>query len=97
VSRLAQVLQDDSQKIASQKVRSWLSIYNENKDLLTVGAYQAGQNRTLDESIQKKLDLDRFLQQGMNEPCDMATSVDHLKVLSQPPQHELQGAETIQG
>ena len=97
VSRLAQVLQDDSQKIASQKVRSWLSMYAENKDLITVGAYQAGQNRVLDESIQKKLDLDRFLQQGMHEPCDMATSVDHLKVLSQPPQHELQGAEAIQG
>jgi len=97
VSRLAQVLQTDSQKIANQLIRSWLSSYKENRDLITVGAYQVGQNRVLDESIQKKQDMDRFLQQGIHEPCDMATSVDHLQLLAQPPQHELQSSETIQG
>jgi hypothetical protein len=36
------------------------------------------------------------LQQGMHDSCDMATSLDHLQILAQPPQHEFQQSETLQ-
>ena len=97
VSRLAPVLQSDSQKTASQQLRTWVATFKENKDLLSVGAYQPGQNLILDESIKKKPDLDHFLQQGMHESCDFATSVDHMQMLAQPSQHDLNSNETIQG
>lgn len=97
VSRLAPVLQSDSQKTASQQLRTWVATFKENKDLLSVGAYQPGQNLILDESIKKKPDLDHFLQQGMHESCDFATSVDHMQMLAQPSQHDLNSNETFQG
>ena len=96
ISRLAPALQGLGQKQAGQQLRQWLSSYAENQDLITVGAYQAGKNMLLDQALEKKLDMDRFLQQGMQESCDLATSVDHLQVLAQPPQHEFQQSETLQ-
>ena len=96
ISRLAPALQGLGQKQAGQQLRQWLNSYSENKDLITVGAYQAGKNIVLDQALDKKLNMDRFLQQGMHDSCDMATSLDHLQILAQPPQHEFQQSETLQ-
>ena len=96
ISRLAPALQGLGQKQAGQQLRQWLNSYAENKDLITVGAYQAGKNMVLDQALDKKLNMDRFLQQGMHDSCDMATSLDHLQILAQPPQHEFQQSETLQ-
>ena len=96
ISRLAPTLQGLGQKQAGQQLRQWLNSYAENKDLITVGAYQAGKNMVLDQALDKKLNMDRFLQQGMHDSCDMATSLDHLQILAQPPQHEFQQSETLQ-
>ncbi len=96
ISRLAPALQGLGQKQAGQQLRQWLNSYAENKDLITVGAYQAGKNIVLDQALDKKLNMDRFLQQGMHDSCDMATSLDHLQILAQPPQHEFQQSETLQ-
>jgi flagellum-specific ATP synthase len=96
ISRLAPALQGLGQKQAGQQLRQWLNSYADNKDLITVGAYQAGKNTLLDQALDKKLDMDRFLQQGMHDSCDMATSLDHLQILAQPPQHEFQQSETLQ-
>ena len=96
ISRLAPALQSLSQKHEGKQIRQWLSSYTDNKDLITVGAYQAGKNILLDQALDKKLDMDRFLQQGMHDSCDMATSLDHLQLLAQPPQHEFQKSETLQ-
>ena len=96
ISRLAPALQSLSQKHEGKQIRQWLSSYADNKDLITVGAYQAGKNILLDHALDKKLDMDRFLQQGMHDSCDMATSLDHLQLLAQPPKHEFQKTETLQ-
>ena len=96
ISRLAPALQSLSQKHEGKQIRQWLSSYADNKDLITVGAYQAGKNILLDQALDKKLDMDRFLQQGMHDSCDMATSLDHLQLLAQPPKHEFQKTETLQ-
>jgi flagellum-specific ATP synthase len=96
ISRLAPALQGLGQKQSGKQLRQWLNSYTENKDLITVGAYQAGRNILLDQALDKKLDMDRFLQQGMHDSCDMATSLDHLQILAQPPQHEFQQSETLQ-
>ena len=93
---MAPALQSLSQKNEGKQLRQWLSSYADNKDLITVGAYQAGKNILLDHALDKKLDMDRFLQQGMHDSCDMATSLDHLQILAQPPQHEFQQSETLQ-
>jgi flagellum-specific ATP synthase len=42
ISRLAPALQGLGQKQAGQQLRQWLNSYADNKDLITVGAYQAG-------------------------------------------------------
>jgi flagellum-specific ATP synthase len=96
ISRLAPALQGLGQKQAVQQLRQWLISYAENQDLINVGAYQTGNNIVLDQALDKKLDMDRFLQQRMHDSCDMATSLDHLQVLAQLPQHEFQQEKVLQ-
>jgi flagellum-specific ATP synthase len=61
-------------------LKSLLGIYQENVDLIQIGAYQRGTNPRLDEAIALMPAIERYLRQDMNE---MTTSQDALRQLSQ--------------
>ena len=44
-----------------------LSIYQENQDLISIGAYKKGTNTALDEAVAKINSMNSFLQQGIDE------------------------------
>ena len=77
-----QVTSADHQQKARQ-FRHYFSLYEQNKDLLNVGAYKAGSNPDLDRAIQLHPGLQGFLRQGMNEKVSLQESLDQLSLIMQ--------------
>jgi flagellum-specific ATP synthase len=66
ISRLMQsLLAPDQLKTANRFRRLW-SLYQQNLDLIQVGAYEAGSNPELDEAIQLRPAMENFLRQDMH-------------------------------
>ena len=81
VSRLMPLLiEKENQQLALNFRRMW-SIYEENKDLIRVGAYQPGSDPELDQAISKKDQVMEFLRQDMNESAKIDQSVFDLGTL----------------
>ncbi len=79
ISRLFPEITDPEHQEAVAKMRKILSVYRENKDLIDVGMYQAGNNPILDTAIEMMPDIDKFLQQRISESVDMESTLDILK------------------
>ncbi len=79
ISRLFPEITDLEHQEAVAKMRKLLAVYRENKDLIDVGMYQAGQNPLLDKAIEMMPEINRFLQQRITESVDMKSTLTHLK------------------
>lgn len=82
ISRVMPSITSDQQQAASQRIRHLYSLYEQNRDLINVGAYQAGSNPSIDEAIRMQPRIAEFMRQGMNESCNMATSLQQLNALA---------------
>lgn len=67
ISRLSNDLSSDEEKKSRQAVRELLAVYAENEDLINIGAYRKGANRTLDGAVEMRDDIARFLRQPVDE------------------------------
>lgn len=67
ISRLMSEITDKKQQAIASKMRNLLSIYNQNFDLVSIGAYKNGSNPLLDEAIRKITKINEFLTQDVNE------------------------------
>ncbi|WP_448505781.1 FliI/YscN family ATPase [Immundisolibacter sp.] len=81
VSRLMVDLASPEQLAAARRFRQLYSICRQNRDLVAVGAYQAGADPLLDEAIASQPRLLDFLRQDLREGVDHATSVAGLDAL----------------
>ena len=75
-----QITSEQHQHIANSLKKSF-SLYEQNRDLINVGAYQAGTDKQLDAAIQLHPYLLQFLGQGMNEKVDIQASSEQLTTL----------------
>jgi flagellum-specific ATP synthase len=67
ISRLMiEIVSDEHYKTAAE-FRRILSTYEQNEDLVAIGAYKAGSNPDLDRALKKIGDMNGFLTQGVNE------------------------------
>ncbi|MCA9259720.1 MAG: FliI/YscN family ATPase [Planctomycetales bacterium] len=71
VSRLINDLSTPQQKQAAQVVRELLSVYAENEDLITIGAYRRGTNRVLDLAVDMRESILELLRQSIQEGSDL--------------------------
>jgi flagellum-specific ATP synthase len=71
ISRLANDLSIAEEKKARQIVRELLAAYAENEDLINIGAYRKGANRTLDAAVEMRDDINRLLRQQVDEHADI--------------------------
>ena len=78
VSRLMQVLQQKEHLQRAIQFRKLWSAYQQNKDLVQVGAYQPGSNADLDRALALKDAVMDFLVQDMDEACDLSDSMEVL-------------------
>jgi flagellum-specific ATP synthase len=67
VSRLNRDLLKPDQLNLAVAAREHLAVYRKNQDLINIGAYPAGTNPAIDQSIRLHGPLNRFLRQGVTE------------------------------
>ncbi len=79
VSRLMSTVASKEHKEAAAKLRNYLSLYNSNIDLISIGAYKAGTNPKLDEAISRIDKINAFLTQGRHESFSLEETVKLLK------------------
>ncbi len=85
VSRAMTQFVSDTQKQLVTRFRQVYSLYQENRDLVSVGAYQPGSNPQLDEAIELWPSIIEFLRQSKDEQVDSSTSLDQLRKLFDAP------------
>jgi flagellum-specific ATP synthase len=67
ISRLMiSIVAEEHSEIAAD-LRSMLSVYEQNEDLIAIGAYKEGTNPNLDNAIRKIGEINDFLAQGVDE------------------------------
>ena len=64
------------------RVRRWLGRYEEQRDLIAIGAYKAGSDRGLDEAIARQPGIEAFLRQGSEEVSSIETTQARLGEIS---------------
>ncbi len=67
ISRLMNDIVSEKQKSSAQKLRQLMAVYQENEDLLSIGAYKPGSNLKLDEAIKKIDSINQFLTQEVGQ------------------------------
>ena len=78
VSRLMSEIDTPEHKQAAGKLRNLLSLYNNNADLISIGAYKHGTNPALDEAIRKIDRINEFLMQRVEESYTLEETVQLL-------------------
>jgi flagellum-specific ATP synthase len=78
ISRVMQTLVSPEELKQSNKLRRLWSVYQQNADLVQVGAYEAGSNPELDEAIRIREQMVDFLRQDMDKGEDYAMTRNHL-------------------
>lgn len=68
ISRVMQNLLSPTDLKRANRFRRLWSIYQQNQDLIQVGAYEAGSNPELDAAIRLRPVMEQFLQQDMHAP-----------------------------
>jgi flagellum-specific ATP synthase len=74
VSRLTRDLTTVEQQDLASRARESMALYRKNQDLINIGAYPAGTNPAIDQSIQLSEPLKKFLRQGVDEGFELAQS-----------------------
>ena len=80
LSRVAADIITPDHHEATMNLRRHWSIYEENKDLILMGAYRKGTDATIDESIERRPDILDFIKQG---PKDRAGYAESIAMLTQ--------------
>ena len=78
ISRLMSAIASPEHKQAAGKLRTILSLYRENKDLIDVGMYQPGSNPRLDVAIEMVPKVNAFLQQRTSDSVTMEGTINQL-------------------
>jgi flagellum-specific ATP synthase len=72
ISRLMNDLATDEQQAAAQTIRALLAAYQENEDLLSIGAYRKGSNRHVDVAVEMRQMIEALLRQRDDEHVPFA-------------------------
>jgi flagellum-specific ATP synthase len=78
VSRAMNDITEPEHQEAARAFKQLYSIYRQNKDLISVGAYEKGNDERIDTAIAAMPSLWSFLQQDMHTPVSLEESLDEL-------------------
>jgi type III secretion protein N (ATPase) len=82
LSRLMERLVPEAHKAAAAAVRAHLAIYEQKRDLVTLGAYAPGSDRRLDAALARIERIESFLRQPAREACPFEQTVQALLALA---------------
>lgn len=83
VSRVMNQIVEDDHLQNAQQIRNLLATYEENIELIQIGAYKHGSDKHIDESIVFYPIIQEFLRQGINEKEDFYQSIEKMHELLQ--------------
>jgi flagellum-specific ATP synthase len=83
VSRLAQQLLSKEEQKTVQQIISIMSIYQQNKDLIEVGAYKPGNNTQLDHAVTRINSINQLLTQDKEDSLSFADLIHSFKEILQ--------------
>lgn len=81
VSRLMGALVASEHQRDAERVRRQLALYEEHRDMVTLGAYKPGSDPALDEAIALARRAQAFLMQGRDDLADWDDTVTRLRAL----------------
>ena len=81
VSRALNEISDPAQQQAVREFKQLYSLYQQNQDLISVGAYEMGSNEQIDLAIGAMPSLREFLHQDMHTRFDLRESLEDLLTL----------------
>ncbi|MDP2097851.1 MAG: flagellar protein export ATPase FliI [Methylococcales bacterium] len=81
ISRVMPDIVDAGHLQMVRELRRMYSLYQQNRDLISVGAYQPGSDPRIDKAIEKNPAILNFLQQDMDEPVEIEQSLQELALL----------------
>ncbi|HLS20414.1 MAG TPA: flagellar protein export ATPase FliI [Bacillota bacterium] len=81
VSRLMKNIATDEHLKVAQQIRHLLAIYEENRELIQIGAYNHGSDQQIDQSIVYYPKIKQFLQQDIQEYHTIDQSIQQLQQL----------------
>ena len=79
ISRLGHQLTTSEEQELTRKIVALLSLYQQNKDLIDLGAYQPGNNEKLDYAVARIDALNQLLTQTMHESMPVANIIQRLR------------------
>lgn len=79
ISRLMSEIAEKDHKQAAGFARDLLATYNNNEDLINIGAYVKGSNKKVDAAIAYNDRINAYLMQGINEKAPIEESIESLK------------------
>jgi flagellum-specific ATP synthase len=94
ISRVMPAVVSPEHLAKAQLFKRVYSRYQQNRDLISVGAYTMGSDRDIDFAIERMPHLRQFLQQGLTENVALLEAVDRLGKAITPPQRRLQNGQT---
>ncbi len=84
ISRAMNDITTTEHQNAARAFKQLYSIYQQNRDLINVGAYEKGSDEMIDAAIEAMPILDDFLRQEMHQPVPLTQSMNDLKELFPP-------------
>ncbi len=81
ISRVMEQITTPEHRQAARRFRQLSATWQQNADLITVGAYQPGSDPKVDEAIRMRPALLEFLRQPMNQACSWDESIGQLRQL----------------
>lgn len=77
-SRLFSSVADPEHRSKAGKVRELIAAYEKAEDLINIGAYQTGSNKSIDLAIARRDEILAFLKQERDEEAHLVDSIDQL-------------------
>ena len=84
ISRAMPNIVEPAQLGQMQRFKQLLSVYQQNKDLISIGAYAQGSNPDTDAAIERQPFLQDFIRQGLNEAVPLQESLNTLNEVLAP-------------
>ncbi|CAB0151052.1 Flagellum-specific ATP synthase [Pseudidiomarina piscicola] len=78
ISRVMSSVVSSEQLQAARRMKKLFSVYQRNRDLVSVGAYSPGHDPLLDQAVQKYPKIEHFLQQQMDEQAHFDAAIEGL-------------------
>ena len=79
ISRVMPMVTTEEHMLMARTIKQFYSLYQQNRDLISIGAYQRGADPRIDQAIAIRPMLEQFLQQRMKEVVNYDQCIEGLR------------------